>query len=145
MGNDGIQNVPKRIRTDMYYACSTNAESNSITASITSDYVNAIHHIYETNTDFTEYLRISWLLNQQFLNKMLRDIVHLLNHKYIKYVEMQIYMQYRQNIHPTLSFYSGVSLMTNKYDFMKEERDNGTKCIGLKTKMKRDCSVNCKN
>ena len=35
-------------------------------------------------------------------------------------------------------------MITND-DFIKEERGNRTKCIGLKIKMKRDCVIDCKS
>ena len=50
-----------------------------------------------------------------------------------------------KKLDPALKFYAFVPLMITNNVFIKEGRGNGTKCIGLKIKMKRDWVVSCKN
>lgn len=44
----------------------------------------------------------------------------------------------------SLKFYSGVCFTINNNSFVREERGNRQKCIGLKIKKIRDYGVNCK-
>ena len=42
-GNGGKLNLPDGDTSDLYYACSTNAERNSITTSIFNNYISVTH------------------------------------------------------------------------------------------------------
>lgn len=52
--NDWIQKFPKEYTANIYYACSTNTEQNSITTCIFSDYVNDIHQQNDNTMDLIE-------------------------------------------------------------------------------------------
>ena len=46
-----------------------------------------------------------------------------------------------KKVDPALQFYSGIPLMTNYNEDIKEVRGNGTKCVGISVNLKKDCNV----
>ena len=53
-GNEGVIDLPNDVTSDMFYACETNAERNSITTSIFRDYINLTHPKEKSEVDLRE-------------------------------------------------------------------------------------------
>ena len=50
-----------------------------------------------------------------------------------------------KKVDPALQFYSGIPLMTNDNEDIKEVRGNGTKCVCISVNLKKDCNVGYTN
>ena len=50
-----------------------------------------------------------------------------------------------KKVDPALQFYSGIPLMIDNNEHIKEGRGNGTRCIGISVHLKKDCNVGCSN
>ena len=53
-GNEGVIDLPNDVTSDMYCACETDAERNSITTSIFRDYINLTHPKEKSEVDLRE-------------------------------------------------------------------------------------------
>ena len=145
-GNGGIHELPKDDTNDICYACAYNAERNSITTSIFSNYVNETHKMNASDLDLSEIPKDVVIIESAMFDKNgERCSANFESKVYNMCGDADVKAGRTKKVDPALKFYAGVPLMITDNKFIKDGRGNGTKCIGLKIKMKKDCVVDCKN
>ena len=144
-GNGGNIDLPNGNTSDLYYACSTNAERNSITTSLFKNYIQNTHPVNDENVDLTQVPKNVIIIESAIYDKNNeRCSVSFESNVYNKCGDADIQTSHNKRIDPVLKFYSGVPLMLIDNLHLKEGRGNGTKCFGLSIQLKQDCDVHCK-
>ena len=121
--------LPNRDTKDLYYACSTKVERNSITTSIFNNYISVTHPVDTSGVDLIDVSKNVIIIESVIYDKAKERCSALFESKvYNNCGDADIQTCCNKKIDPAFKFYSDIPLMITDHLHLKEGRGNGTKC-----------------